>query len=152
MAKLYILRGAPGSGKSTFAHHLLNAGLADKHFEADLWFYGKNGYKWDPALLQDAHYWCFLSTHAALRGGYNVVVANCFARRMQIQDYVDLGYETEVIELRGKHPNVHGVPPQKVEHIRRIMEEWPGEQSVNRGKRSKVHSPGYAGPEYSQVS
>jgi len=48
---LYIVRGIPGSGKSTFAKT-----LGGNHYEADMYFIGESGnYNFDPTKIKDAH-------------------------------------------------------------------------------------------------
>ena len=55
MKKLYIVRGLPGSGKSTFAEALVGSDFlvceADKYFMVD------GEYKFDGSKLKDAHEW-----------------------------------------------------------------------------------------------
>ena len=59
MTKLYIVRGIPGSGKSTFAKKLLQQGKVQQHLEADEFMTDKNGdYKFDPTILQKCHQQC----------------------------------------------------------------------------------------------
>ena len=51
---LYIVRGIPGSGKSTFAKT-----LGGQHFEADMYFIDESGnYKFDITEIKLAHEWC----------------------------------------------------------------------------------------------
>ncbi len=51
---LYIVRGIPGSGKSTFAKT-----LGGQHYEADMFFIDENGvYNFDFTKIKDAHQWC----------------------------------------------------------------------------------------------
>lgn len=124
--KLYILRGAPGAGKSTLARKMLLQGIVDKHYEADMWFHDSEGrYIFDGQRLPEVHSECQRATYNALNAGFNVVVANCFMKASQIQTYVDFGFETEVIHLRGQHQNVHGLSQDRVEAIRSRMEPWP---------------------------
>jgi tRNA uridine 5-carbamoylmethylation protein Kti12 len=51
---LYIVRGIPGSGKTTFAKSL-NCPV----FEADMFFVNSQGiYNFDYTKIKDAHAWC----------------------------------------------------------------------------------------------
>ena len=53
---LILVRGIPGSGKSTFANLIWNSYAI---CEADKFFYDKDGnYNFDPSKLKQAHEWC----------------------------------------------------------------------------------------------
>jgi adenylate kinase family enzyme len=54
---LFLVRGIPGSGKSTFAKHIWNEYAI---CEADKFFHNKETgeYNFDPSRLKEAHEWC----------------------------------------------------------------------------------------------
>ena len=54
---LFIVRGVPGSGKSTFAKHIWNEYAI---CEADKYFVDRETgeYKFDATKLKEAHEWC----------------------------------------------------------------------------------------------
>lgn len=58
MAKLLIIRGIPGTGKSTLAHKLVCDGEYRAFFEADQYFMTESGYDFDPSKLHAAHAFC----------------------------------------------------------------------------------------------
>lgn len=121
---LYLIRGWPGSGKTTLAKEFLKQGKADVHYEADMYFEGKVlGYVFDPAKLPQAHEWCLRKTKEALSMNMNVVVSNTFTRLWELQKYIDLGHAYEILECKGLFKNVHGVPPEKVLAMRARFEE-----------------------------
>ncbi len=121
---LYLIRGWPGSGKTTLAKELLAEGKADVHYEADMYFEGSTlGYVFDPKLLPQAHAWCLRKTKEALDLGKNVVVSNTFIKVWELKKYIDLGLPTEIRVCRGLFVNVHGVPIDKVISMRAKFEE-----------------------------
>jgi predicted kinase len=130
---LYIIRGASGSGKSTYAGTLV---AADAVFEADQFFMRDGRYEWDGTRLKDAHADCLLRTRAAMESGRHsaVAVANTFTKRWEMQPYIDLaedmGWEVVVYRTTSRYPNLHGVPDEAVQRMRDRMESVDGETLV----------------------
>ena len=58
---LYLVRGVPGAGKSTFAKN-----LGCTHFETDEFFMVDGEYKFDPSKLKEAHAWCLDQVELAM--------------------------------------------------------------------------------------
>ncbi len=123
MGDLVLIRGLPGSGKSTLARTF--AGY--RHFEADQFFEHDGTYSLDAARLDDAHRACLENTRRALADGCNVVVANTFTRRCEIEPYTALGYPLRVIEARGRFTSVHAVSAEAMAHLARQWERWPAQ-------------------------
>lgn len=120
--KLVLIRGLPGSGKSTLGRSM--AGFV--HVEADMYFDWCDGvYRFDPSKVKDAHAWCQNAARAALLTRRNVVVSNTFTRKWEMEPYLnmakELGVEVEIIVAKGEYPNIHGVPE---ETIARMRERW----------------------------
>ena len=122
---LYIVRGIPGSGKSTFAKT-----LGGVHFEADMFFINKEGeYQFDFSKLKDAHKWCQNSVEEVMKGWGNVlptnkvVVSNTFTQEWEMEPYFELAKKydytvfTVVVENRHGGNNVHNVPEDKIEQM-----------------------------------
>lgn len=121
---LYLIRGWPGSGKTTKAKELLQVGKVDVYYEADMFFESPVlGYTFDASKLWQAHAWCVRKTREALEQGLNVAVSNTFIKLWELQQYIDLGFPYEIIECRGVYHNTHGVPVEKVISMRAKYED-----------------------------
>jgi predicted kinase len=125
MNKLIIIRGLPGSGKTTLAQT-----ISLVHYEADQFFMQANGvYEYDKEKIKDAHEWCQKKTEYAMRHLVSpIVVSNTFVKRWEMQPYLDLatsyGYEVFEITMSGPlYPNVHGVPDEVIERMRTNWEK-----------------------------
>lgn len=124
MPTLNLVRGLPGSGKSTYAKSHKNCN--EYLFEADQFFETPYGYKWDPNLLSQAHTWCKLNTLRELRKGHNVWVANTFTTQKELVDYFNLvdyipDLTINVIELYTQFKSIHNVPDEAVQ---RMKDRW----------------------------
>lgn len=127
---LYIVRGIPGSGKTTFAKT-----LGGVHFEADQYFMVDGEYKFDVTKLKDAHKWCQGQVSNAMLINYTtgnlnnvIVVSNTFTQEWEMTPYIEMAKEWEytvftiVVENRHGGENVHGVPEDKLEIMRNRFE------------------------------
>lgn len=120
--QLYIIRGLPGSGKTTMANELLDSGLVDHIVEADHFMVDKdNNYKFQPELLKFCHESCISWTEHYLWQGYNVAVANTFTRVWEMAPYFKMGYPYTVLEAKGNYKNIHGVPAHT---IKQMADRW----------------------------
>lgn len=124
MAKLTLIRGLPGSGKSTHARSI----DADIHYEADQFFLvgPDDDYVFDVSLIKIAHEWCFSNTVRALRRGRDVVVSNTFTQLWELNKYLELrrlikDLEIEIIEMKTQYGNIHNVPE---ETLNRMADRW----------------------------
>lgn len=127
---LLLVRGLPGSGKSTMART-----RTDTVFEADQYFVDRAGvYQFDPTKLYHAHCQCERRTREALEAGVPVVaVANTFVRARDMRAYKDmaaeLGVTVEIINVfdggltdaQLAKRNLHSVP---VEAIAKMRARW----------------------------
>ena len=123
---LYIVRGIPGSGKSTFAKTL--GGI---HIEADQYFVDADGnYNFDGSKIKLAHEYCRLKTKAwmEINGDLvsedKIVVSNTFTQEWEMEPYFELakeyGYKvfSVIIENRHGNTNEHNVPEDKIEQMK----------------------------------
>ena len=132
---LYIIRGVPGSGKSTYAKNLIAQNSSLKHYEADMAFYNKEGtYVFDPKLLKFAHNWCFNQVKEELLKGNSVIVSNTFTQKWEIERYIKLGKECSaniiIKKAVGNFNNIHGVPLDKVDSMKARWEDVEGEENI----------------------
>ena len=118
---LFLVRGLPGSGKSTFASK-----ITDAHFEADQYFIDQSGgYLFNPAKIKDAHEWCRSKTESAMVWGKpKIAVSNTFTQEWEMKAYYDLaekyGYTVFSIIVENRHngKNLHGVPENKLQQMK----------------------------------
>ena len=123
---LFIVRGIPGSGKSTFAEQL--APTAQICTADD--FHMKDGkYDWKPENVKKAHEWCQLKVESLMgRGITPVVVANTSTTLKEMKPYYDLaeilGYQVHSIVVENRHGgvNVHEVPEETLEKMKNRFE------------------------------
>ena len=130
---LFLVRGLPGSGKSTFANAIWNEYAV---CEADKYFYDKEGnYNFDPSKIKDAHAWCKneveirMQDHQVNKQFYpDIAVSNTFTQEWEMEDYFKLAekYNYKVVSLivENRHggKNVHGVPDDKLEIMKNRFE------------------------------
>ena len=133
MTKLTLVRGLPGSGKSTYASRLVNSHT--QHVEADMYFIDRDGnYAFNPSLLHAAHVWCLDRTTAFLIGGTSVIVTNTFTTMKEMQAYLDVarrfGLKLDVIEMRSQYGSIHGVPEATMEKMRKRWVTLPEDFNV----------------------
>ena len=136
---LFLIRGLPSSGKSTFAGGLFWLGEKPHIFEADAYFYTDGKYAFDPKKLPTAHAACQRHTKEAMEtGDRDVIVSNTFSQRWEMEPYIELaeqqfGWNLTVIDLFDggcddevlHQRNVHGVPLETFARMRKNYEhDW----------------------------
>ena len=122
---LYIVRGVPGSGKSTFAKQ-----LTANIFEADHYFYDNDGnYNFIPSEIKEAHKECQQFVGFAMESNIQkIAVSNTFTQEWEMEPYFELAKKhsykvfTIVVENRHGGVNQHGVPEDKIEQMKNRFE------------------------------
>lgn len=117
---LVLIRGLPGSGKTTAARGWADFGY--DHHEADQYFEHHGEYRFDKDSLADAHAWCLSKTKRSMRHQQNCVVSNTFSQLWEMQPYIDLAkhfhYKLEIVEAKGLWPSIHNVPQEVIDRMR----------------------------------
>jgi predicted kinase len=121
---IYLVRGIPGSGKSTFAKTLVKKDYC--HKEADMFFVDRDGnYNFEPSKIKDAHLWCQEEMDFLMRLEHSpVVVSNTFTQEWEMEPYLELaktyGYKTFSIVVENRHGGVneHNVPDEVLTKMR----------------------------------
>ena len=130
---LYIIRGLPGSGKSTLGDQLAtttrmynsftNTWSTTHSYAADDWFTDKEGnYNFAPKDLSQAHEDCEARVRGAMMSDIErVCVCNTFSQAWEAEPYFKLcdqyGYTPMVIECQNQFGNVHDVPQEVIDRM-----------------------------------
>ena len=128
---LYIVRGLPGSGKSTFAKKLVGANFLV--CEADKYFINKETgeYNFDVTKLKDAHKYCHDLVETYMKDSLvndqfyrEIAVSNTFTQEWEMKPYFELaekyGYMVFCVIVENVHngKNIHNVPLEKISEMR----------------------------------
>ena len=124
MKTLYIVRGLPGSGKSSLAKK-----VTELVYSADDFFTNKKGeYNFNAKLLGKAHEWCWGKVRDAMFiGAEAVAVANTFTQAWEAEKHYQIaeeyGYSVFVIECQNDFGNVHDVPQESIDAMKKRWEK-----------------------------
>lgn len=127
MKHVIILRGLPGSGKTSFVRDVL---MPDAHIEADQFFEDEKGkYVFDESKLGIAHKDAMKRFESALEEGKEkIVVSNTSSKKSEFWPYVrkakEKGYRVSVMVMENYHEgkDVHGTPGEVIERFRENFE------------------------------
>lgn len=125
---LYLVRGLPGSGKSTFASTLARA-LDCDHWEHDKYLYTEEGeYLWTEKRMAYAYRQCLRDTEATMERQEPVVVSNVFPTAKSLKNYRKLAEKHNyrvtyiVVENRRGGVNIHDVPQEALDDMRKAFQ------------------------------
>jgi len=121
MKSLIIVRGIPGSGKSTFARFLGRAICT-----ADDWHTDKYGnYNWKPENVGRAHLWCQRKCERFMKKDIKtVIIANTSTTEKELEPYYELakkyGYQVFSIIIENRHNGIseHNVPQETLDKMK----------------------------------
>ncbi|XP_062423113.1 NEDD4-binding protein 2-like 2 isoform X2 [Rhea pennata] len=125
---LLILRGLPGSGKSTLSRFLLGQNCDGIVFSTDDYFRQQDGYTYNAAQLGDAHDWNQKRAKQAMEQGKSpIIIDNTNTQAWEMKPYVEMalekGYRVEFREpdtwwkfdpKELEKRNKHGVTREKI--------------------------------------
>ena len=125
---LILLRGIPGSGKSTLGNVILNCLPNENHhvLSADDYLINDNGeYKFNSSKLREAHNDCHEKCAKRMKLEFSkIVVANTFTEEWEMDRYYEMadryGYRVHSIIVENRHDgkNIHGVPEDKLQQMK----------------------------------
>jgi predicted kinase len=120
---MILIRGLPGSSKSTLAGDMSFAYPFSEHFEADMYFIDSDGnYNFDASKLRQAHKWCQEQTDRVLAEGEMVVVSNTFTTKKELKPYFELAKKYNIIPTvilcQNNFGSIHNVPEETIEKMK----------------------------------
>lgn len=127
--RLLILRGPPGSGKTTMAQARFKNWTI---VSANDFFVDENGkFRFEREDLQAAHDWCFRGVRDALLRGEDVVLDNCNRTIKEFARYFELeSKEVRVYRLRSQFKNIHNAPQFSIDMFDKDYRPVKGEIDV----------------------
>jgi predicted kinase len=126
MKELFLIRGCPGSGKSSLAKS-----IGGVHYEADMFFINPETgvYEFVPSNIKHAHEWCKINVRYGMaHDTERIVISNTFTQEWEMTEYNDLakeyGYTVYSLICENRHGGVneHGVPEDKLEIMKNRFE------------------------------
>lgn len=138
MGKMIIMRGIPGSGKSTKVKEILKEMPDAKVFSTDNYWLRPDGtYDFNPKLIGQAHQWNQREAKVACRTDCPVIVIdNTNTQEWEMEPYTAMAkrfdYEVEIKAVHGKdltptevqeyaERNTHGVP---LKTVKAMYDRW----------------------------
>jgi hypothetical protein len=125
-ARLFLIRGIPGSGKTRFAKK-----FSCLHVDPLMFFEKHSKFEYDNQLIHYAHGFCKDIVSKCMNEGIDVVVSNTFAQNWELAWYkeqaIQKGYDLVIYTMPSLSFDYTEVPYDHIEHIERIWEPVDGE-------------------------
>jgi tRNA uridine 5-carbamoylmethylation protein Kti12 len=129
---LILLRGVPGSGKTTLGNIILfntQSNIQDV-LSADNFFVNEKGeYIFDATKLKEAHNDCQVKCAERMRNQFSkIVVANTFTQEWEMEPYFIMAerynyrIHSVIVENRHGNKNIHNVPDEKISQMTKRFE------------------------------
>jgi len=135
---LILVRGIPGSGKTTFVRNNYPDML---HLEADKFCMLNNIYVFNPAKLKDNHELCQKICDITLRNGSDCIVSNTFTTLKEMQHYISIANNNNtpytIYSIQNQFYSVHNVPKESIEKMKNRWELIYGEIIINHAYKEK---------------
>lgn len=116
-----LVRGLPGSGKSTFVEKTLTGFT---QIEADQYFIDELGnYNFNSMKLKEAHEWCYNRTEENMKLGQLIAVSNTFTQEWEMKEYYELASKYNytiisiIIENRHNGVSIHDVNEETLDRM-----------------------------------
>jgi predicted kinase len=129
---LILLRGLPGSGKSSLGDIILHCPGSNTPdvLSADNFFMDDKGnYNFDATKLKQAHNDCQQKCAERMKLEISrIVIANTFTEKWEMDTYYQMAerykyrVHTVIVENRHESKNVHNVPDEKLEQMKNRFE------------------------------
>lgn len=133
--KLTILRGLPGTGKSTFAR-LLATILGVLHVEKDMLCMKNGNYYWEKEQKEKNKNNFLNVVETIMAMECDIIVSGTFTTKKELEPILELaqryGFEVEIKTTKKEYAvrSIHDVPEETIKKMRDEWEDIPGETIV----------------------
>lgn len=128
---LIIIRGLPGSGKTTLAKKIAKEENMI-HLETDMYFETEEGYVYDNEKLAEAIRWFDSQLMCLLRDGKRVVCSNTFITIKSVENCLSnlsgrSRQDVLVVRLTNDYGTIHDITKEAIQDMKERFESYPGE-------------------------